>query len=89
MTVHRLVVLVAALVLACALVLPGCGSADTAITAEAAQLYPVMVDGKWGFIDNTGTVKIQPQFDMRVGSPGFSEGLAAVGVVVSGEPKFG
>lgn len=89
MTVYRLLVLAVVLLLACGVVVAGCDSADTTISGEAAQLYPVMVDGKWGFIDNTGTVKIQPQFDMRVGSPGFSEGLAAAGVEVSGEPKFG
>jgi hypothetical protein len=95
MRVPRPIILVAALLFVCALVLVGCGSAHSAATTNATtstdttQLYLVKVDGKWGFIDNTGTVKIEPQFEMGAGSPGFSEGLAAVGVMQGAEPKFG
>jgi len=47
-------------------------------TAEASEtLYPlpVLKDGKWGYIDTTGKVVIQPQF---VKARFFREGLAAV-----------
>jgi hypothetical protein len=53
---------------------------EPTVTTEASGLYPVMVDGKWRFIDNTGTIKIEPRLDLRTSSPGFSEGLAAVHV---------
>jgi ABC-type phosphate transport system substrate-binding protein len=39
----------------------------------ASGLYPVSVDGKWGYIDNTGTIKIEPRFTQAAD---FSEGLA-------------
>ncbi|HDS30236.1 MAG TPA: WG repeat-containing protein, partial [Firmicutes bacterium] len=38
-------------------------------------LAPVMIDGKWGFIDKTGKITINPQFDR---AESFSEGLARV-----------
>jgi hypothetical protein len=41
-------------------------------------LAAVEVNGKWGFIDTSGRMVIQPQFLIQVTSPGFSEGLAAV-----------
>src|ERR1041384_2177978 len=45
-------------------------------TAQATQnLYPVEKDGKWGYIDATGKLVIQPQYDCTFP---FSEGLAAV-----------
>jgi hypothetical protein len=62
---------------------------EPTVTDEASGLYPVMVDGKWGFIDNTGTIKIEPQFNLRIGSPGFSEGLAAVAVGENNDEKWG
>jgi len=41
----------------------------------AGRCSPVSVDGKWGYVDKTGSVVIKPQFD----SGGqFSQGLAAV-----------
>jgi len=40
-------------------------------------LYPISIDGKWGFIDASGKVVVQPQF-LRVGE--FSEGIASVTV---------
>ena len=46
-----------------------------AATTETLQLYPVSVDGKWGFIANTGTIKIEPQYELA--GP-FSESLALV-----------
>ena len=37
------------------------------------------MNGKWGFIDTSGRMVIQPQFSVPLKSvPGFSEGLAAV-----------
>jgi hypothetical protein len=105
MTLHRLMV-AAALLLGCVLVLPGCGAADTAITpgdatadetavtiggaattegASASQtsvttpatgLFRVCVDERWGFIDSTGTIKIEPAFESAYCD--FSEGLAPV-----------
>ena len=54
-----------------------------------------MVEGKWGFIDNTGTIKIEPRFD-NVEVPWlygpadiFSEGLAAVAVGEDDDEKWG
>jgi len=38
-------------------------------------LYPIGVDGRYGFIDRTGRIAIKPQFDS---TSGFSEGLAPV-----------
>ena len=60
------------------------------VTTGTAQLYPVVVDGKWGFIDNTGAIKIEPQFagirrlDGEGGLIGFCEGLVAVRLVENG-----
>jgi hypothetical protein len=55
----------------CALFAAGCGSGG------ATGLYRVSVAGKWGYIDKTGALKIQPQFG---GAADFSDGLAAVSV---------
>ena len=41
------------------------------------KLWRISVEGKWGFIDATGTVKIEPQFSM---AEPFREGLALVSV---------
>jgi hypothetical protein len=43
--------------------------------ADNSGLYPIKVDGKYGFMDRTGNTVITPQFDE---TGGFSEGLAAV-----------
>jgi len=62
----------------------------TTDTTESAGLYPVLVEGKWGFIDKTGALKIQPQFAgicRRDGDGmlfGFSEGLAPAQAVTNG-----
>jgi hypothetical protein len=50
------------------------------VTAENSGLYPVCVDAKWGYIDNTGAIKIAPRFDAAAD---FSEGLALVGVGIT------
>ena len=44
-------------------------------------LYGVQVDGKWGFIDKSGNLVIQPQFEIDASSdlpPVFTDGLAPV-----------
>jgi hypothetical protein len=60
----------------------GCGASDTAVATvtesntagESVQLYPVRVDGKWGFIDRTGITVLGP---FR-GASLFSGGVATV-----------
>jgi len=42
---------------------------------EGPRLYPVVVEGKWGYIDNTGKVAVAPRFGAAFR---FSEGLAPV-----------
>ena len=44
---------------------------------EHSNLYPISIDGEWGFIDSTGAVVIEPQF-LRYSV--FSEGLASVAI---------
>lgn len=64
--------------------------AGAAVAGETLQLYPVRVDGRWGFIDGTGTVKIEPQYagirrlDGEGGLVGFCEGLCAVQTTENG-----
>ena len=41
------------------------------------DLAPVLVNGRWGYIDTRGAGKIMPQFDE---ASTFSEGMAAVRV---------
>jgi WG containing repeat len=49
-------------------------------------LFPFYQDCKLGYVDTTGRVIIQPQFD-RAGF--FYEGLAVVGININGQLKFG
>ena len=42
---------------------------------ESSLLFPVKQDGKWGYIDKTGKIVINPQFDSATS---FSKGLARV-----------
>jgi len=44
-------------------------------TEESTPLFPVVKDIKWGYIDKTGKLFIQPQFEF---ARNFSEGLAVV-----------
>ena len=44
-------------------------------TSDNSGLYPIVVDGKYGYMDRAGKTVITPQFDA---AGGFSEGLAAV-----------
>ena len=78
MAVRRLIIVASALLCGWVFLVAGCGSSDATVatvTAETSGLYPVSVDGKWGFIDKTGTIKIQPQYEFAMP---FSEGLAMV-----------
>jgi hypothetical protein len=76
MTVRRLIIIAFALLCSCAFVVAGCDSTES--TTETSGLYPVSVDGKWGYIDKTGAWAIEPAgFD---DARSFSEGLAAVSV---------
>ncbi|MCA1816762.1 MAG: WG repeat-containing protein [Acidobacteria bacterium] len=45
--------------------------------SQTGELFPVSKDGKWGFIDRAGRVRIAPRFESAAD---FSEGLARVGV---------
>jgi hypothetical protein len=40
-----------------------------------SKLFPVLKDGRWGYIDSSGKLVIEPKFSM---AEDFSEGLAAV-----------
>ena len=53
------------------------GDETAASVPESVQspLFPVLVHGKWGFIDNTGNIVVDPQFEY---ARSFSEGFAAV-----------
>lgn len=46
-------------------------------TAKEPVLYPISIEGKWGYIDSEGKVEIKPQF---LTANAFSEGLAVVAV---------
>ncbi|MEP1139417.1 MAG: WG repeat-containing protein, partial [Balneola sp.] len=42
---------------------------------NTVELYPILLDGEWGYIDKNGSVKIEPQFQ---NADVFSDGLARV-----------
>jgi hypothetical protein len=50
---------------------------QSSVAPQQIFLYPIVEKGKWGYIDDTGKVAIQPQFD---DAKNFSEGLARVKV---------
>ena len=62
---------------------PAGGSPGEALAqASTPALYPVAVDGKWGFIDESGRMVIQPQYD-DAGSAvdwGFGGDMARLGI---------
>ncbi len=58
-------------------------TASSDAQASTTGLYPAPTDGKWGYIDNTGTFIITPQFDS---AERFWDGLAAV--TVKGEVGY-
>jgi hypothetical protein len=72
----RIVYVLRAAAVAAALAAPGAGPGRAA-AAEGAALYPVVRDGKWGYMDGTGKVAIEPQYACAWD---FSDGLAAVQV---------
>ena len=57
----------------------GCEKTGDLIPAKKKEdksgLFPIVQDKKWGYINNKGEIKINPQFD---NGGEFSEGLAAV-----------
>jgi hypothetical protein len=64
-----------------------CSCGETAKSIPAAktptnkQLFGITVGGKYGFIDTTGRIAVNPQYDDTVSNPNadpFPEGLAAV-----------
>jgi len=71
--------LAALLLFACASCFPGAPpQARPEIPAEAqGTLYPVKVNGKWGYINRAGKVVVEPQFDAALD---FQEGLGAFNV---------
>jgi len=76
----------AALMLAVPLLL-ACPSCTGAPQSQQKQLLlPVCVDDKWGYMDNTCTLVVNPQFDL---ASHFSEGLAAVRIGDSNTGKWG
>jgi hypothetical protein len=64
----------------------GASSAETAVTAggfgKPGELYPVLKGGKYGYIDHSGKIVIEPQFFMGTR---FAEDLAMV--MVTGKDK--
>jgi len=52
----------------------GCGSGGSQ-GREVRELFPIVKDGKWGFMDRAGKVVIAPQYEKRTE---FREGLAPV-----------
>ena len=47
---------------------------------DGQQLLPILLNGKWGFIDRTGKIVIEPKFDTYDYVYQWSEGLLAVRV---------
>ncbi len=57
-------------------------SRDMTATKFQPTLWPISVEGKWGYIDEKGTVKIEPQFAI---ASSFREGLALVSIFNTNE----
>ena len=51
------------------------GPGDSGSAVDTAKLFPASVNGRYGYIDASGRIVVQPQFE---GARDFSEGLAAV-----------
>ena len=49
---------------------------------EQRPLFPISIEGKWGYIDAAGTVVIEPRF---LSARDFSEGLAVVEIAGTSE----
>ena len=52
-------------------------TASSSLAADEPLLFPISVEGKWGYINQEGKVVIQPKF---LSANAFSEGLAVVSV---------
>ena len=52
------------------------GDTNDVAGASPVKLFPIVKEGKWGYMDEKGKVVIEPQYD---GAGDFSEGLAWVG----------
>ncbi|MFA5794784.1 MAG: WG repeat-containing protein [Candidatus Brocadiia bacterium] len=55
-------------------------------TSEEVHLFPVPQNGKYGYMDKTGKIVIEPMFDYAAG---FSDGMAAVMMTKDGAQKIG
>ena len=76
MKIFRFAAIVLVLLGVCALTVAGCetsGSPPGSI--DSTGLYPVEVDERWGYIDNTGELLMEPQFEHAAD---FFEGFASV-----------
>jgi hypothetical protein len=65
-----------------ALSLATCGGSTGPANTEAGGLYPVVKDGKWGYIDSGGKVVIELQFSRALD---FHDGLARVARFEAGD----
>jgi hypothetical protein len=57
------------------LLLQQCGLFDSDSTSEPEIFYPVSISGEWGYINKSGQITIEPQFQL---AGNFSEGFAPV-----------
>jgi hypothetical protein len=57
-------------------------SVATGAMGEQRPLFPISIEGKWGYIDAAGTVVIEPRF---LSARDFSEGLAVVEIAGTSE----
>jgi hypothetical protein len=53
------------------------GASALCRAGDPVKLYPIVKDGKWGYMDDTGAVRIEPKYDQAFD---FYEGLACVTV---------
>lgn len=58
-------------------VVQSAGPVPEAQVAAGAERFPIVVDGRWGYIDRSGVIVIEPQFEEAYA---FAEGLARVAV---------
>jgi hypothetical protein len=54
--------------------LMACASLASGLEEGKPELLPIVLNGKWGFIDRTGRVVVEPKFD-ALGDRGFSDEL--------------
>jgi len=65
--------------------LPLIGFIGAEPSVSRGRLYPVVLDGKWGYMNSSGNIAIGPRFDFAFG---FTAGLAAVSLG-AGSPGAG